>query len=69
MPGRQRSFLVSEMSGERAGVHGDDGRGTSSHSILAALDAAGCLSSAQQDEWRIPYRASGKGGVILTSAI
>ena len=68
MPGRQRSFLVSEMSG-RAGVHGGDSRGTSSHSILAALVAAGCLSFAQQDEWRIPYCASGKGGVILTSAI
>ena len=68
MPGRQRSFLVSETSG-RAGLHGVDGRGTSSHPILAALVAAGCLSSVQQDEWRIPCASGNKGGVILTSAI
>ena len=69
MPGRQRSFLVSEMSG-RAGLHDGDGRGTSSHSILAAPVAAGCLSSAvQQDEWQIPCASGNKGGVILTSAI
>ena len=67
MPGRQRSFLVSEMSG-RAGVHGGDSRGTSSHPNSVPL-AAGCLSSVQQDEWRIPYCASYKGGVILTSVI
>ena len=61
MPGRQRSFLVSEMSG-RAGVHGGDGRGTSSHSILAALVATGCLLSAvQQDEWQIPSEAGIRG--------
>ena len=66
MPGRERSFLVSEMSG-RAGVHMVLlVEGPHPIPFLAPV-AAGNSSSAQQDEWRIPC-ASGKGEA-LTSAI